>query len=133
MDEEVYKLLLNGMPFKTFIVFYLSGLAGSLLFFLGNVYKSIKTDPTTPNRWSWRAFIKGGIRVLLSLISLAAAIIYFPDISPILFNIDNGLELGAMVDINAKSAFLLGVGIDRIWKGLLSASESGAKAVIKKL
>ena len=132
MDEEVYNLLLNGMPFKHFIVYYVIGVAGGLVFFLGNVYNSIKTDTTTPNHWSWRAFIKGGIRVFLMLITLAFGIVYFPEISPILFNVTDFEMDVAMVDINSKSAFLMGIGIDRLWKALLSVSESGAKAVLKK-
>jgi hypothetical protein len=124
IDEETYKLLLNGMPFREFIVYYLIGMVGALMFFLGNLYNAIGHDPDTPNKWSWRHFIKGAIRVFLSLTSLAFAIIYFKEFSPFLFNTTQS----TVVDVNGFSALCLGIGIDRIWKGVLHTGSQ----VIKK-
>lgn len=127
MDEEVAGLLLNGMPLKQFIVFYLIAVGGALIFFLHNLYTSIKEDSSTPMTFKWRYFVKGLIRVVMSLVSLAFGIIFFGEISLIIFATDQPVEL------NALSAFLMGVGVDRLWKGLLGVSNQTRKAVAKKM
>ena len=124
IDPEVAKLLLNGMSFKHFLVYFMIGMIGALMFFLGNLYSAIKTDTGTPFKWSWKAFMKGGIRVLLSLTSLAFSIIYFKEISPFLFNITGD----GVVDVNGFSALCLGIGIDRLWKGVLHVGHESIKA-----
>jgi hypothetical protein len=127
MDEEVAGLLLNGMPLKQFIVFYLVAVGGALIFFLHNLYTSIKVDSSTPMTFQWKYFIKGLIRVIMSLVSLAFGIIFFTDISLIIFATDQPVEL------NALSAFLMGVGVDRLWKGLLGVGEETRRAVAKRM
>ena len=124
IDPEVAKLLLNGMSFKHFLVYFMIGMIGALMFFLGNLYSAIKTDTGTPFKWSWKAFMKGGIRVLLSLTSLAFSIIYFKEMSPFLFNITGD----GIVDVNGFSALCLGIGIDRLWKGVLHVGHESIKA-----
>jgi len=125
MDEEVAGLLLNGMPFKQFIVFYLVAVGGVLLFFLHNLYKAIKVDTDTPMTFKWPYFIKGLIRVIMSLVSLAFGIIFFEEISMIIFATEQPVEL------NALSALMMGIGVDRLWKGLLGVSNDIAKYMSK--
>jgi len=114
------------MPFKQFIVFYLVAVGGVALFFLHNLYTSIKLDVSTPPTFVWKYFIKGLIRVVMSLLSLAFGIIFFKEISLIIFATDQPVEL------NALSAFMMGIGVDRLWKGLLGVSDQTRKAVAKK-
>ena len=112
------------MSFEKFIGFYLIGATGALMFFLSSVYNAIKKDITTPMNFSWKYFMRGMIRIILALISLSFAIVYFSDFSKHLFNLSDG----QIVELNGFSALLMGVGIDDLWKKLLSAGASGAKA-----
>jgi hypothetical protein len=130
MENEIKTLLLNGMPFSNFIVFYLVGIAGAVMFYLANVYESIMLDDKTPSKWSWKHFFKGTIRIVLSLITLAVVIIWFKDLSPFLFNA-SGIEVET-VDINALSSFIAGIGIDGAWKKILGIKKVGQKIVKNK-
>lgn len=134
MEQEVYIVLLNGMPLSTFIAYYLIGIGGVLIFFLSNLHTAITTDPNTPNTWSWKAFIKGGIRLTLALITLAFSIVYFKEMAPFLFNIAPDLitENDTIVNINGFSSLLMGIGIDHICKGLISMTYGGAKLIKKQ-
>jgi hypothetical protein len=129
--NEVTEILLNGMPINEFISFYLIGAVGALMFFLGNLYKGITQNVDTPMTFSWRYFVRGLIRVVLALTSLAFGIIYFSDLSKYLFN----LQEGQTAELNGFSALLLGIGIDGLWKKLLQVgiegSRAGAKAIKK--
>lgn len=127
MQDEFKELFLNGMSLSHFIFYYAMGLIGILMFFLVNLYSAIKTDPKTPPKWSWRAFLRGGIRLLLSLASLALAVLYFKELSPYIFNTTDGIQ----IDINGFSSFMLGVLIDRLWKSLMSADKT-LKLIAKK-
>jgi hypothetical protein len=127
MIDEVYTVFLNGMPLKTFIGLFSMGLIGALLFYLGKIYKAL--NPKMPKlKISLREVIRAVIKLILSLSSLAICIVYFKEISPVLFNIAE-TEHEHVVDINGKSAILLGLGIDRLWSKLLSLSEGGAKLI----
>ena len=123
-------ILLNGMPLHEFVIFYLVAIGGMLMFFLHNLYTSIKTDINTPITFHWRYFWKGLIRVILSVLSLPAGIVFFGEISLMVFATETPAEL------NALSALLLGIGVDRLWKGLLGFGiDAGnfSKGVIKRL
>lgn len=127
MDEQVYSALLNGMAFKTFLGFFLSGVIGATLFYLGKIYKAL--NPNQPKlQLSARQVIRGLIKMILSLSSLAIFIIYFKEISPFFFNIVE-TEHEHVVDINSKSALILGLGIDRLWSTLLNLGAGGAKLI----
>lgn len=125
MDEEVYSLLLNGMPLKTFLGMFLMGVIGALLFYLGKIYKAL--NPNTPKlKLSVRDVIRGLIKMILSLSSLAVFIIYFKEMSPFFLNIAD-TDHEHIVDINGKSALLLGLGIDRLWNTLLNLGAGATK------
>jgi hypothetical protein len=129
MESNVTEILLNGMPLGQFIGYYIIGMAGALMFFLGNLYKGITQDTSTPMKFSWRYFVKGLIRVVLSLTTLAFGILYFSELSPFLFQ----LTEGQFVEINGFSALLLGIGVDSLWKKLLAVGIDGAKVGAKIL
>ena len=125
MDEQVYSALLNGMAFKTFLPLFLIGTIGATLFYLGKIYKAL--NPNQPKlKLSAREVIRGLIKMVLSLTSLAIFIVYFKEMSPFFFNIAE-TEHEHVVDINMKSALILGLGIDRLWSTLLTLGEGGAK------
>lgn len=130
MDNEVYQLLLNGMPIKEFLVYYIFGIAGALSFFLYSVWNAINEDSNTPSKFSWKFLLKGTIRVVLSLITLAFVVIYFKQISPFMFDVTN---TDVDVKINGFSAFLAGVSIDTIWKALLGVGKKGTTTIVKKV
>lgn len=130
MDQEVTVLLLNGMPVKTFFVFYFYGVIGILMFYLGSVWKNIDSNPNTPSSFSWKYFLKGTIRIVLSLITLFFIIIYFKDFSPFLFNLPEGAN---KIDINGFSSLFAGIGIDSTWKMVLGISKTGSQAIKKKV
>jgi TRAP-type C4-dicarboxylate transport system permease large subunit len=127
--NEVTEILLNEMPLGQFIGFYLIGTVGALMFFLGNLYKGITQDISTPMKFSWKHFVKGFIRVVLALVTLAFGIIYFSDLSQHLFS----LSEGQVAELNGFSALLLGIGVDGLWKKLLQAGVDGMKVTEKIL
>ena len=137
INEEVAKLLLNGMPFREFIIFYLTGIFGIVIYFLGNLFVALENDSSTPKHWSWRAFLKGGIRLFLSITGLAFGIIFFKELSPYLFNLSgmSSMPNDVVIDVNMLSAFLLGLIIDRVVKGglhILIKSYNKGTNLIKK-
>lgn len=127
MENDVSELILNGMPFKEFIVYFGFGMAGLILFFLYSLYKAITTDVTTPRTWNWRAFTKGGIRVILGIILIAISVIFWKQISMFVFAVDTPVEL------NGWSAFGLGILNDRIVEGVLGSGHDASKYIGKKL
>lgn len=125
MDEQLYSTLLNGMAFKTFLGLFLVGAIGALLFYLGKIYKAL--NPNQPKlKLTVREVIRGLIKAILSFSSLALIIIYFKELSPFFLDIAD-TEHEHVVDINGKSALLLGLGIDRLWDGILTLGAGGAK------
>lgn len=130
MDTEVYSTLLNGMPMKTFLGFFLVGVIGAMLFYLGKIYKAL--NPNQPRiHLTGRDIARGVIKGILSLSSLALIIIYFKELSPFFLNITDS-DHEHVVDINGKSALLLGLGIDRLWNTLLGLSEGGVKMIKRR-
>jgi hypothetical protein len=127
MDEEVYNLVLNEMPFKEFIIYYIFSLAGAVAFFLYSLYQAIKYDNTTPTAFQWKYFAKGAIRVFLTVILIAVAIVFWEQISLVIFAGEDPVEL------NGWSAFLLGVLSDRLLEGVLGSGQDASKYVRKKL
>lgn len=116
-------LLLNGMTIGHFFVYYLVGVFGIAYVFLGNLLKAIESDPTTPRTFQWVYFVKGLIRVILALMSLAFGILYFSELMSYIMEVPEGVE----VEINGFSALIMGIGIDGLSKRLVSASIDGYK------
>ena len=119
MDEEVTKILLNGMPLAEFKAYYLASLMGALLWFIIKTWRGVYADPSTPSTFSWRYFWRGLIKYGISVIALAWAVVYFSDYGPFLLKIffqfpevnPEALD-NVVMNMNAGSAFLLGFFVD---------------------
>lgn len=124
MNDDVAKLLLNGMPFANFIAFYGIAVFVSLIMFILKINRGIRLDTKTPNKFSWKHFMKGFTKLLVTLMAIAPAIIFFKDLSPFLLNLGllgdlpDGVNVEIVADVNAFTAFLIGFGIDRILNGI---------------
>ena len=115
--NEVTDILLNDTDQTKFIVLYGSSMVGVLMLFLNNLYSAITIKTDTPMHWSWRHFWKGFIRVIMTLIGLFFAITNWDTLSLMIFNTDTVPEL------NAFSSFMLGMGSERLLKGIFSGGE----------
>ena len=126
IGDEVSSLLLEGMSKAEFVTYYLVAVAGAMLFFMYNLYEQLRLDPKGRQPWSWRKFFGGSIRIVMSLISLVFAVLYFEKMSMIMFQSDSPVRL------TGWSAFTLGIGFDRIWKSLLGAGRQLQNGMHKK-
>jgi len=113
--NEFFEILLDGITYREFVVFYSAGIAGISVRFLLNLSNGINHDKDTPYKFCWQLFWKGGGRVFASLIIMIFVVARFPEYSKIFLNIENG-GADAHVNITAGLAFLLGLGIDEILK-----------------
>lgn len=122
MNKEIYGLMLNGIPIKEFFVYFIFFLIGTLMFFLYSVYKGVQYD----GGFSWKKFWKGTIRVVLSVITGAMAIIYWEQISMFIFATDQPVEL------NGWSSFLMGTMVDGLLEKILGGSKDATKFIAAK-
>lgn len=128
MDGEIiYKLVLNGVPLREFLILYGWGLLGSFSFFLFSLYKSLQFDKRTPKAFHWKYFWMGAIRVFLTLVFMALGIVFWDKVSHLIFNVEGAVEL------NGWSAFLSGTLIDRLMEGVLGGGKDAGEYVGKKL
>jgi hypothetical protein len=128
MQEEVGKILLNGMAVEFFLAMYGLAIAGVLVFFLRQVYSAMKYDIRTPTKFHFGTMLKmSALRMVIGLIVIAVSIIYFGEISKIVFQIQEPLQM------NGAVAFMLGVGIDKLVDGMLGAGKEGGNFVLNKL
>jgi hypothetical protein len=126
--ETTKEILLNGMELDFFFAMLLCALAGVLVFFLSDVQQAVKHDVDTPAKFNfWYMLKTGGARLLMGLIVLCFALVYFPDMSKLVFQIEKPLELNGFV------AFLLGIGIDVIVKKIVGYGKSPTKYLFKKV
>ena len=120
MNDDVARVVLNGMPLTDFIAFYGIAVFVSLIMFIMKIHRGIKVDAKTPNKFSWRHFFKGFTKLLVTLMAIAPAIIFFKDLSPFVLNlgllgdVPEGVDIEIVADVNAFTAFLIGFGIDRV-------------------
>ena len=68
MDEDIAKVLLNGMPFAEFIGYYIWAFIGAMLLFWISVRKAINENPNTPSTWSWTHVWRGVSKIPLTLV-----------------------------------------------------------------
>lgn len=126
MDEDITRMLLQGITLTEFYVLFFVGIIGILARFLYNVKEGIKRDPNTPQEFRFRYFIKGLSRLSLSLIILALVIARFQEFSYLLVDVDasftiptrlsDGNEIEVVAGITAGGAFMMGLFIDDIVK-----------------
>ena len=124
---EITKHLLNGMPVGFFLAMLLISFLGVLVFFLTDVVNSVKNDKRSPGKFNFWYMIKTGFaRLFVGLIVLSVCIVYFGEISQMILNIEEP------VNMNGAVAFLLGIQIDVIVKKIVGFSRDGGR-VIKKM
>ena len=128
METDVTKILLNGMEVPFFIAMLIAALAGTLVLFLTDVSSAVKKDKTTPNKFNFWYMIKtGAARVIVGIIVISFVIVYFGELSKIVFQIDFPLEINGIV------AFFIGLGSDPIIKKVVSYGKDGTVIIKKKL
>lgn len=111
------------MPIPQFLGYLGWALLGSILFFLYSVYKGVQRDE---EGFTWKKFWKGAIRVVLTWISLAIAVIFWDQISTFVFAAEEPVEL------NGWSSFLIGTMADGLIEKLLGGSKDAVKYLPKK-
>ena len=128
MEQEVVKILLNGMELPFFIAMLIAALAGIFVLFLTDVNSAIKRDKRTPSKFNFWYMVKtGGARIAVGLIVICVTIVYFGDISKIVFQIDIPLEINGVV------AFFIGLGSDTIVKKIVKYGKDGSVVIKNKL
>jgi len=128
MEQEVVKILLNGMGLPFFIAMLIAALAGILVLFLTDVNSAIKRDKRTPSKFNFWYMVKtGGARIIVGLIVICVTIVYFGDISEIVFQIESPLEINGVV------AFFIGLGSDTIVKKIVKYGKDGSVVIKNKL
>jgi len=128
MNEEIAKILLNGMELPFFIAMLIAALLGASVLFLTDVGTAIKRDKTTPGKFNFWYMIKtGGARILVGFIVICVTIVYFGEISKIIFQIETSLEINGVV------AFLIGLGIDTIVKKVVKYGKDSTIVIKNKL
>ena len=125
MKEQIVNNLLNGMEIDFFLTMLIAAFAGVLVFFLTDVVEAVYIDNRTPRSWNWKLFAKGTIRIVVGIIVLVISIIWFGDLSKMVFQIQEPLEMNGLV------AFFLGMSIDAVVKKVLGFGK-GANILMKK-
>lgn len=119
-------MLLNDMPLNKFIVLMVWASAGALLFLIFRIINAIKTDASTPYKFSWRHMSKGLLKLLAALILIPWILIFSDETIPLLlkfvFSWPENFKIPA--DINGYSAFLIGLLID-------AAIHKGSKKILR--
>ena len=110
MEEEIGKLLLNGVPLPQFIAFYIAGSVGAVFSFAINVGSDIKKDKATPGKFSKAHFKVKIWRFVSAIITLALIIVFNKEILGFLLASEGAVEL------TLWSSFVSGMGADRIGK-----------------
>ena len=125
MDENITKVLLNGMPYAEFIGYYIWAFIGAMLLFWISVRKAINNDPVTPTKWSWAHIWKGVSKIPLTMVIMAVSIIFWnPQISNLLFEEPTELTLWS-------SFFIIGFGSEKIKDGIFGGSKGAYQTAAK--
>ena len=127
MKEQIVENILNGMSIPFFLTMLIMALAGVLVFFLTDVIEAVKKSNNTPNKFSWFHFWKGSLRLIVGLIILVVTIIYFGDLSKMIFQVPEPLAMNGLV------AFFTGMGIDTIVKKVLGFGKQPTKYLLNKI
>jgi cell division protein FtsW (lipid II flippase) len=126
--ETKKEILLNGMSINFFIAMLLCALAGVLVFFLSDVNDAVKYDNRSPNKFNfWYMLRTSGARLLMGLIVLCFAIVYFPDMSKLVFQVEEPLQINGFV------AFVMGIGADLIVKKVVGYGKRPTQYLFNKI
>ena len=125
---EITKHLLNGMPVGFFLAMLLISFLGVLVFFLSDVAHSVKNDRRSPGKFNFWYMIKTGFaRLFVGLIVLSVCIVYFGEISQMILNTEEP------VNVNGAVAFLLGIQVDVVVKKVIGYGMDGGRAIKKMI
>lgn len=124
--KEIIEILLNGMTPGHFAGMFLCAMAGVLVFFMMQVYNGVKYDKRTPEKFSFKfLLLTSGPRIVIGFICIWAAIAYYGELSVKLLNAQEPLNITGLI------AFLLGIGIDTLIKGILELGKNSTKLISK--
>lgn len=112
MEDEIYRLLLNGVPLPQFVAFVIAGIVGIVFSYGVNVGMAVKNDPKTPGKFQRKSFHFKFWRVLIAVLSVVITVIFNQEILGFVLNSD------APIQLNLWSAFLSGMGWDRVSKSI---------------
>lgn len=127
MRSDVVNILLNGMEPARFVAMLLLAFAGAIVLFLSDVPNAIRNDPSSPDRFSFSYMLRTGApRLIMGFIVVCVAILFFPEISRLVFAMPNPPP------INGAIAFLIGIGADAIVKCIVTYGRRPAKYLFKK-
>jgi hypothetical protein len=114
---------LGDMPTARFVAMYVFSFLGMIMLFMADVYKAIKTDKTTPNTWSWKAFFsKGAVRLVGNAIFIAVAVIFYSDITQMIML---NTEFTTPPVINGLAAFVMGTQADLYVQRIIGLRRNG--------
>ena len=125
MEEgELVKEFLGDMPTARFIAMYVFAFMGMLLLFFGDVIKAIKTDRSTPNTWSWKAFFsKGALRLISNALFIGVGVLFYADITQMIMM---NTEFATPPIINGLAAFIMGTQADLYVQRFLGLKRNGS-------
>ncbi len=108
MEEgELIKEFLGDMPVVRFVALYVFALGGMIMYFAMDIVKAVKTDTKTPRKFSWSTLFRRGLpRIVANLIFLAVVVIFYGELSMVLFNSEVPLALDGL------SAIIMGTQSD---------------------
>lgn len=112
MDEEVYRILLNGVPLPQFIAFVVAGTVGIIFSYGINIGMAVRNDPNTPKKFQRKSFQFKFWRVLIAFMTVVITVIFNQEILGLVLNSE------APIELNLWSAFLAGMGWDRAGKSI---------------
>ena len=121
-DGALVREFLGDMPVVRFVALYIFALAGMILFYSADIAKAVKTDPKTPNKFSWRRlFTKGLPRIVGNLIVLAIIVIFYGKLSVLFFNAEAPLALDGF------SAVIMGAQSDMLVNKIVGLARKNSK------
>ena len=112
MEEDVVKILLNGIPLNQFIAFYIAGLVGAAISFGINVGQAVKKNTTTPSDFRWRKLKVKAIRWMTSFLLLAVGIVFNKEI------LGAALDSATPIELTLWASLLVGMSTDQLGKKL---------------
>ena len=128
MKTKIILHILNGMEIDFFFAMLLIGVVGMLIFFAADVRKAIREDSKTPEKFSFKfLLLDKGLNLFIQFVCLCLCIVYFKDITKLIFQVETGLE------INGAVAFFLGLGINRIAKDVVNYGLNPSKNLLKNI
>ena len=113
--EQLLEILLNGLTFTQFVAYAVLMLVGAAIHFTLDVEKSVKKDPETPKKFSFRFMIWDNVLRFIGVLLMILVIIPY-------FDVFMGTEL------NPQMALIFGLSIDLVI-GRLAGGAKGLPAI----